>query len=385
MNSVLTLPADDVSGLTDEHLALRSRIRDELDRCVIPHADEWEARGFVSRQGWRALGSAGLLEFGHDGEDFLSSAVFLEELGRTGYAGIRAAVGVHAYMALSYLLLFGTAEQQEAYVPAARRGERIAALAISEENAGSDLRHLGTRAEPVGELGYRVTGRKCHIANGSQADFFVVLARTGEERGGRGLSGASLVIVDADSPGVSRTPRPMLGWHSADVCDVEFSDVAVPADRLLGRRDKALMHLMRGLDFERLAAGLLAVGGVAHCLELLNRFVRDHQVKDAPLAANQAVRHRIAELDSDLALVRNYAYHAAWLHSRGRLDTRVASILKLKATELAVAAAQTLVQYQGARGYRDEAAAARLHRDAIAGTIAAGASELLRDLIFEMG
>ncbi|KIZ17552.1 acyl-CoA dehydrogenase [Streptomyces natalensis ATCC 27448] len=369
--------------LTSPHEATRTRVRDRLARAVLPHADTWERQGYIAPDGWRALGGHGLLELAHDGADFLHSAVFLEELGRTGYAGIRAGIGVHAYMATSYLRMFGTAEQRETLLSATCRGERIAALAISEAGAGTDLRHLLTRAEPAGDDGYRVNGQKCYVANGSQAGFYVTLVKTRETSHDRGLTGVSLLVIDADAPGVTRTAQPMTGWRSADVCRVDFDDVLVPADRLVGRRDLALMHLMKGLDFERLVAGLLAVGGVGHCLELLNRFVREHQVKDVPLASHQAVRHRVAELNSDLALIRTYAYHAAWLHSIGSLDTHTASVLKLKATELAVTAAQTCVQYHGARGYLDDATASRLYRDAMAGTIAAGASELLRDMIFE--
>ena len=113
---------------------------------MLPHAEEWEQRAHIPAQGWRTLGEQGLLAFGHSGEDFLRSAVFLEELGRTGYAGVRAAVGVHAYMAASYLELFGTAEQKTRYLPRIRSGDLVVALAISEDEAGSDLSGLATEA-----------------------------------------------------------------------------------------------------------------------------------------------------------------------------------------------------------------------------------------------
>jgi acyl-CoA dehydrogenase len=370
--------------LTAQHHDLRSQVRAALDRVVLPEADRWEAQRHIPPEGWQAMAGAGLFEFDHSGSGFLRSAVFLEELGRAGYAGIRSAVGVHAYMAPSYLALFGTPDQQSAYLPAVRRGDRVAALAISEQDAGSDLRHLRTRAVPDGKQGYRVTGTKRHVVNGTQAGFFVTVVRTRPDQpGAAGLTGAGLLIIDADLPGVTRTPERLLGYHAADVCQIDFEDVPVPADRLVGRADRTLLYLMRALDFERLVAGLLAVGGALHCIDLLDDFVRKHRVKDAPLSANQAVRHRMAELTSELDLVRHYGYHAAWLHSQGLLDTRTASVLKLRATELAVTAARTCVQYHGARGYLEDSAAARLYRDAAAGTIAAGASELLRDLIFE--
>ncbi|HEX5120926.1 MAG TPA: acyl-CoA dehydrogenase family protein [Pseudonocardiaceae bacterium] len=370
--------------LTAEHAAFRARVREDLDRIVGRHATEWEQARHIPREGWHELGAAGLLSLAHAGEGFLCSAIFLEELGATGYAGIRAAVGVHAYLALSYLELFGTPEQRRTYLAPARRGERIAALAITEAVSGSDLRHIRTTAEPEPDGGYLVKGEKSYVANGCQADFFVMLTRTRPGAIGRGLTGAGLIIVDGDSVGVCRGPQDMLGWHGADVCHVELRDVRVPAGRVIGRPDRALLHLMRALDFERLVVGMMAVGGTRYCLDLVSRFVREHQIRDAPLSANQAVRHRLAALSADFELVRQYAYHCAWLHSRGELDTRAASILKLRATEVAVAAAQTCVQYHGARGYLNDSASARLYRDAIAGTIAAGATELLLDMIFDL-
>lgn len=366
-----------------EHEEFRTFVQASLARIVLPHASDWEARRCVPPTGWRALGEEGLLSLGHRDQDFLRSAVFLEELGATGYAGIRAAVGVHAYMALSYVDLFGTEEQRGRYLPPARRGEWVAALAITEDAAGSDLRHIATTARPRNEGGYLLNGEKTFVANGSQAGFYVVLARTAPATSARGLTGASLIIVDSDSPGLHHEARSMVGWRASDVCRVELRDVPVPPDRLIGRPGRALSYLMRALDFERLVAGLLAMGGVRHCLDVLCRFVRAHRVADAPLSAKQAVRQRIAELSAEFEMVRRYAYHAAWLHSRSELDTRTASILKVTATDLAVAAAQTCLQYHGARGYVDDSTAARIYRDAMAGTIAAGANELLREMIFE--
>ncbi|MDT0482753.1 acyl-CoA dehydrogenase family protein [Streptomyces doebereineriae] len=361
----------------------RERVRRLLAQSVLLHAEKWEQGACIPAEGWRTLGEQGLLALGHGGEDFLRSAVFLEELGRTGYAGVRAAVGVHAYMAPSYLELFGTPEQKRRYLPRIRSGELVVALAISEDGAGTDLSGMRTEALSADEAGRYVNGCKWPVVNGTQADLFVTLVRTRQATAGRGLTGASLVLVEGDSPGVIRRPEPMLGMRSADVCRIEFDQVRIAADQLIGRQDRALMYLMKALEFERLVAGLLAVGGVHSCLALLGAHVREHRVGDAPLATKQAVKHRLADLVAEFELVRHFAHRAAWRHSRGDLNSRTASILKLKATELAVEAAQVCVQYHGARGYAEGSAVARHYRDAMAGTIAAGASELMRDMIFE--
>ncbi|OXM42609.1 acyl-CoA dehydrogenase family protein [Amycolatopsis alba] len=365
------------------HEDFRATVRSTLDKIVTPNASKWEAQGHISESGWRELGDAGLLALPHTGVDFLRSAVFLDELGNTGYAGIRASVGVHAYMASSYVRLFGNAEQKARLLPPGERGDKIAALAITEPEAGTDLRNLTTSADADGSGGYRLRGRKSFVANGSQAGYFIVLARTKATGTAGGMPGASLLIVDADADGITRRPQPMLGWRAADITEVQFDDVPVAAGQLIGKPERALLYLVRALDFERLVAGLLAVGGVRYCLRLLKEFARSHRVGDTPLGSYQAVRHRIADLDAQLELVHGYAYQAATRQSLGKLDTKSASVLKLTATELAVTAAQACVQYHGARGYLDDATAARLYRDAMAGTIAAGTNELLRDHIFE--
>jgi acyl-CoA dehydrogenase len=372
-----------VPYLAAEHAEFRKVVRSDIAAIVLPRAARWEQQGKVSQAGWRDLAKRGLLSLGHAGGDFLLSAIFLEELGRTGYSGVRASIAAHAYMALSYIDLFGTAEQRLRYLPPARRGARIAALAMSEAEAGSDLRHIRTTATRVADGSYRVSGEKWYVVNGSRAGFFVALVKTRQGPVGKALSGASLLLIDSDTDGISRRRQPMTGWDGADICRVEFADVAVPEDRLLGGRDQALLQLMQALDFERLVAGLLAVGGISYCLELLQGYVNERQVRDAPLSANQIVRHQLADFYSEFEILRHYAYHAAWLQSTGRLDTRTASILKLKATELAVTVAQKCVQYHGARGYLRESAAGRVYRDAIGGTIAGGASELLRETIYQ--
>ena len=369
--------------LTAEHHDFRADVRAALEVIVLPAADAWEAERRIPGSAWRALGGEGLLGLPHAGTGFLSSAVFLEELGRTGYAGVRAAVGVAAYMAPAYLEMFGSSDQREAHLPAVRRGEQVMALAISEAASGSDLRNLQTRAAHSDPEGDSVTGQKHYVANGSQADLIVTLVRTTDASGSSGVAGSSLFLIDARSAGVSVRPQPMLGWHAADMCRLDLDSVAVPADRLIGRRNRALIYLMKCLDFERLVIGLSTIGGVAHCLELLRTLLREHKVRGVALGAHQAVQHRMAELVGDFELVRQYAYYAAWRHCMGTLDTRTATILKLKATTLEVATAQACLQYHGARGYLSESVAARIYRDAAATTIAGGASELLRDLVYE--
>jgi acyl-CoA dehydrogenase len=370
--------------LTAEHAEFRRYARSELESAVLSNVEEWEEQGRIPKAAWRDLAGRGLLGLGHTGPGFLRSAVFLEELGRTGYAGVRAAIAVHSFMALSYVEQFGTAEQKHRYVSGAREGTQVAALAMSEAYAGSDLRLISTSADRASDGSYRVNGEKSYVVNGSVADFYVTLVKTRQSPGSRALTGASIVLIDASTDGIIRRPQRMVGWHSADICTIGFSDVIVPQDRLVGRLDQALVQITRALDFERLIAGLLAIGGISHALDLLAIHVRSRRIHDAPLGSNHFIRQTIADMHAEYEILRQYAYHAAWLQSRDRLDSRTTSILKLKATELAVIAAQKCVQYHGAQGFLSDSAPGRLYCDAIGGTIAGGASELLREMIYQL-
>lgn len=368
------------SHLSEDLQQFALQVRDVLHCQLLPLAEAAEARGYLCDKAWRVLAENGLLCLPQRGEDFMKSAVFLEELGALGYAGIRASVGVHAYMASAYLELFGSDEQRQHYLPGIREGKVVTALAMSEEQAGSDLARMQCNAQAIDD-GFIVDGSKRYIANGSRASLIVTLVRSGE--GAHALGNSSLLLIDGDCPGLTRTAHPMLGWRSADMCDLSFNQVKVPTGHLLGKPGKALLYLMQGLDFERLVAGLLALGGARHSIRVLNCFIRQHQIQGGLLSDKQAIRHRLADLISEQQLLQHYAYQVAWQHSKGKLDTRSACILKLRATELALSAAQACAQCHGAQGYQLDCEVARLYRDAMAGTIAAGASELMRDMIFE--
>lgn len=367
--------------LSATHEDFRARVRSTLAEIVLPNAELWEQQRYIPAQAWKALGDRGLLNLPHEGPGFLESAVFCEELGRTGYAGLRAAIGVHAYMAASYLHQFGNGAQRRTYLEPAQRGELVAALAITEPDAGSDLRHLATRADKAHDApGYRLTGVKAHVANGAVADFAITVAVTSTRTAG--LAGASVFIADLDGTGVQRETQQPLGFRSCGLASLVFDQLPVPASNLLGPPGRALRQVMRALDFERLIAGLLALGGATFTLELLASHISSHMVGDTPLSGYQSVRHRLIDLTGQLALIRQFAYYAAWQHSRGCLDTLTASTLKQKATELELAAALTCLHYHGARGYHENSTPARLYRDAAATPITAGVNELLKDLAF---
>ncbi|MFD5660950.1 acyl-CoA dehydrogenase family protein [Streptomyces hirsutus] len=371
----------------DGHREFRAEVRAFLTAEVMPYAAGWEERDTVPAHVWKQFGERGLLGLLHPravggGErDLFTSVVFLEELGRTGFGGLRAAVSVHAYMATQYLSMVGGQELRGAYLVPAVRGESLAALAITEPGAGADLSGLGTTAVRDGDR-FMVTGTKSMVSNGMTADFFVTAVRTGPVTGGpRGTTGLSLLVIDAGLPGVGRAGRRTLGWRSAGTATVTFDAVRVPAGGLIGRLDHGFYYLMRGLQLERLVAATLAVGGMDRTLDELRAFLRARDVGGDALARKQALVHRVADLATELAAARQLVHHTAWLFEQGELPAVECSMAKLHTTELACRLADTALQLQGSHGYLESSFAARAQRDARAATIAAGPSEVMRDVI----
>lgn len=374
--------------LTERHEQLRTKVREFLAEAVLPFAEDWEAQCRVPREAWKAFGTRGLLGLLHSGDvggaelDLFSSVVFLEELGRTGHGGLRAAVSVHAYMATHYLARSGTPAQHRDYLAPAVAGDKIAALAVTEPGAGSDLAGLASTVRQEQDH-FVLDGTKCMVSNGSSADFFVVLARqSGRSGPGRGAAGLSLFVVDAHSPGIAVERTEPVGWRAADPATVRFDAVAVPLDRVVGRQGSGFYQLMRGFQLERLVAAVLALGGAQRSLQLTRDHVVAREAFGARLADLQAVRHRIADLATELAAARELVYHAVWRYQADDLGSvRECSMAKLCATELAARIADASMQLHGARGYLADTEVARTFRDARAGTLAAGPSEVMRDIV----
>ncbi len=379
------------SYFTAEHQQFRKSVREFLAAEVLPFADEWERRRCIPKELWGKMGRAGLLGLHHSKavggaeKDFFHSVVLLEELGRTGYAGFRVAVGVHSYMATSYLAQAGSKELKQKYLAAAVSGEKVSALAITEPEAGSDLNRLRTTAVLDGDS-YVINGKKKFVANGTTADFIVLAVKTtpAASAARKGASGVSMLIVDTETAGLSAKRLETLGWHCSDTSELEFNDVRVPASNIIGTANQGFIYIMQCMQLERLAAGLLALGGVDRCLELTWRYMAERPLFDSTLSKLQSVRHRMAELVTEAEATRHLAYHAAWLHERGSLPIAECSMVKLKATELANRAAHECMQFHGAHGYQEASPIARIYRDVQAATIAGGASEVMRDIIAQI-
>ena len=252
-----------VPPFTERHEALRAEMRAFVEGELRPHAPEWEAaRSFpnavfdkLAERGWLGL------KYGPDA-DWVADAVLSEELARSGSGGLAAGVGAHIGIATPPLATFGTEAQQARWLAPAIRGEKIAALAITEPDTGSDVAAIRTRAERV-DGGWVVNGAKTFITNGVRADFYVTAVRTRPEPGHGSLS---FLVVEAGE-GVTARPLEKLGWHASDTAEIAFEDVAVPDDALLGEEGRGFYLIVANFQWERLLMSLGAVGSMRATLE----------------------------------------------------------------------------------------------------------------------
>lgn len=375
---------------TPAHEQLRAELRGFLAREVLPFADAWERDRKVPRDLFAKMGQAGYLglhqpeAWGGGGKDLFFAVVLLEELGRTGYSGVRVAIAVHALMASAYLAHAGSAELRARYLRPAIAGQRVGALALTEPGVGTDLARLAMTATADGD-DYVLDGTKRFVANGTLADFVVVAARTdpGPAPGRRGGGGVTLFVVDAPTPGLRASPLDALGWHACDLAELRFEGVRVPAAQRIGQRGQGFVYLMRCLQLERLAAGVLAIGGADACLDHAWRYLKGREVFGQTLSRFPAVRQGLAELVVELEAARHLAWYAAWRLQVGDLAVAECSMAKLKGTEIACRIALECLQLQGAQGYLADSPAARMARDAQAATLAGGASAMMRDIVAE--
>jgi acyl-CoA dehydrogenase len=372
---------------TDEHEMLRRSIRAFVEKEVTPHVGAWEEAGRIPRELWRRLGELGFLglefptEYGGGGADFVASVVLGQEMARCRSGGVAFSVLVHTDMSSPWLTRYGTEAQKRKYLPGIVRGETVCALGITEPGTGSDMAALATRAVRDGDV-YRLTGSKIFITNGVYGDLYFVAARTGAATPARRHDGISMFLVERGLPGftVSRKLDKM-GMRASDTAELAFEDCPVPASSLLGVEGRGFQQLAAGLQRERIMAAVLALAGADQALEDTLRYLGERTAFGEPLAQRQALRHRVADLATELEAARQLVYHAAALYTDGAECITEVSMAKLFATETANRVAYHAVQLHGGYGYMREFPVERFFRDVRLWTIASGTSEVMREII----
>jgi acyl-CoA dehydrogenase len=358
-----------IPPFTQEHEELRGAVRRFVENELYPHANEWEAARwfpndvFIRMARRRYLGLKFPPEYGGDG-DLLADAVLTEELARCGSGGLAAGIGAHIGIALPPIWKFGTEQQKQRYLVPGIKGEKIAALAITEPDTGSDVASIRTTARRT-DGGFLVNGSKMFITGGVRADALVTAVKTGAEGGHHGLS---FLIIDR-GPGVESSALDKLGWHASDTAAITFDDVFVPSENLLGEENQGFYLIMANFQWERLLMALGAVGGMQVAFEKTLEYALDG-------SPGQAIHHKLAEIALQIEAGRDVTYHALRVYLAGENAVREVTIAKLRTQRTAFEVMDACLQIRG-----DEPEIARAVRDARLGPIGGGTDEIMKEIL----
>lgn len=366
-----------------EHEAFRRTVGTFLDREVVPFHDQWEKDGVVDREVWKKAGAQGLLglqldeKYGGGGTpDFRYNAVIGEEMARRDVYG--AAFTLFNDMIVPYLVAAANHEQKARWFPKLAAGELIAAIAMSEPGAGSDLQGIRTTAVDKGDH-YGLNGSKTFISNGILADLVLVVARTDPDAGAKGIS---LLVVERGMAGFERGRNlGKVGQHAQDTAELFFDNVAVPKENLLGEAGQGFGYLMTNLPQERLSIAVSAAAGCEAVLELCLRYVKERQAFGRPIGSFQNTRFVLAEMATEAHIARVFVDDCLQRYVAGELDASTASMAKWWTTELQKRLVDTGVQLFGGYGYMTEYPIARAFLNSRVQTIYGGTTEIQKEII----
>ena len=314
-------------------------------------------------------------EFGGGGADYVSFALAIEQLSKAD-AGTAVTLSVHA-MICSAILAMGTDEQKRRYLPELASGDKIAAFALTEPEAGSDAAAIRSTARRDGDA-YVLSGRKQWCTNGGYSSVIMGMFRTG----GDGSSGISAFLIDNGSAGMTvENVTSKLGIHTSNTCDVVFENVRVPANALLGNEGEGLRTALRTLTAGRIGIAAQATGILGACLDASVAFAKDRQAFGKPIAAHEGISFKIARMATDLDAARLLTYRAAALRDAGKPFANEASMAKLFASTKAREHAAEAVQIHGGYGYMSDFPVERYYRDAKITEIYEGTSEIQQLII----
>jgi isovaleryl-CoA dehydrogenase len=370
---------------TEDLYELRDRVQ-EFTRREIPEelAAATDANNDFPKQMWQKLGEAGFLgptadeEYGGLGMGYQAHSIIMEEISRAS-GSIGLSYAAHSQLCVNQLSLNGSKEQKEKYLPGLISGEKVGALAMSEHSAGSDVVSMKTTAKAV-DGGYTLNGTKMWITNGPEADYIVVYAKTEPEKKSRGMTA---FIVETKTQGFSVSRKlDKLGMRGSNTGELVFDNVFVPKENVLGEVNKGARVLMEGLDLERLVLSAGPLGIMQACLDLVLPYTHQRKQFDSPIAHNQLVQGKLADMYTKLQAARAYTYMTAKkVDEEGQIRTQDCAGAILYAAERATECGLDAIQLMGGNGYVNEIPAGRLLRDAKLYEIGAGTSEIRRMVI----
>lgn len=366
----------------EDHEAVRQTVRKYVERDIKPFVHEWEEAGTFPRELYEKSAQAGLSgifypeEYGGTGGDIFMKIVCLEELVRCGSGGITASLGT-LDIALPPILALGSEEQKQKFVAPVIAGERIAALAITEPGAGSDVAGISTKAVKDGDH-YVVNGSKTYITSGIRADQITCAVRTGD----KGYEGVSLLVIESDTPGYAVSkPLKKMGWWASDTAQIFFDDCRVPAANLLGMEGAGFIGIMENFQKERLWAAVIATTTAQLALDESIRYAREREAFGKPLTGFQVTRHKLAEMATLVEASREFNYRVAAAMGAGMDQVTQVSMAKNFACEVGDRVTYEAVQIHGGAGYMREYLVERLYRDMRILSIGGGTTEIMKEII----
>ncbi|GHB29539.1 citronellyl-CoA dehydrogenase [Pseudovibrio japonicus] len=373
---------------TEEHRKMKSAVVKFVEAEINPHVAEWEEAGiFPAHELFKKMGDLGFLgvnkpeEYGGMGLDYSYQAMTIEALGACTCGGVPMAIGVQTDMATPALARFGSDELRRDYLTPAIAGDMVACVGVSEASAGSDVANIKTTARKDGD-DYVISGSKMWITNSTQADYMCMLANTSD---GHKHQNKSLIIVPMDSPGVTKSERlNKLGQRSSDTAQIFFDDVRVPQRNLIGAEGAGFMYQMMQFQEERLWCALSMIDGMDRIIKLTEDYCRDRAAFNQSILDFQVVHFRLAELRTEVELLRALSEKCVEAMVRGENVTRLASMAKLKAGRLSRELSDACLQYWGGMGYMWDSPVSQFMRDTRLTSIGGGADEVMLSIICKL-
>ncbi len=377
-----------------EHEAFRATVRSFAEREIAPFAAAWDEASTFPRELYAKAAALGLLGMGYPEEyggtpaDLMFSLIAAEELARAGTGGVQASLGT-LHIGLPPVLALGSTQLKARVVPPVLRGEKIAALAITEPGGGSDVAALRTSAVRDGDH-YVVNGEKTFITSGMRADYITVAVRT--DPASRGANGISLLLVEGATPGLERTELKKTGWWASDTAHLRFTDCRVPATHLLGGpgqvEGQGFKAIMRNFNHERMVMAASAVGYAQACTEEAAAWARERKTFGRALAEHQVIRHKLVDMVQRVEVAREFVHALAWrLMQQGEKNEAQQAALvartcmaKIQATQAMDFCTREAVQILGGMGYMRGTTSERLYREVKVMVIGGGSEEVLKDL-----
>ncbi|MFD4674996.1 acyl-CoA dehydrogenase family protein [Lentzea sp. NPDC058450] len=366
--------------LSDEHRQLRELARRFTDDRVVPHATRWDREEAIDRDLPNQLGEVGFLGLGIDeryggsGGDNLAYCLVLEEIAR-GDSAVRGIISVSLGLVAKSIAKHGTEEQKQRWLPGLTSGTQVGCFALTEPGTGSDAGNLTTKATKTA-TGYKITGRKVFITNGTWADVALVFARTG----GPGPRGISAFLVPTDTTGFQATEiKGKLGMRGQATAEITLDDVEVGEDALLS--DQGFKLAMGALDKGRMSVAAGCVGAARGALEAALKYAKEREQFGKPIAGFQLVQELLADMAVETDAARLLTWRVADLADRNQPFSTEASMAKLFASEAAVKVANSAIQVFGGYGYIDEYPVGKYLRDARVTTLYEGTSQIQKLLI----